>query len=261
MCWFAVTTEPEGKKSVYPSGAARAASAAPRPPPAPPRFSITTVWPQICDSFSPTRRAEMSVAPPGGNGTMKRTGFCGQDCAWAPAASSAPSMNAMIFFMGVLLRGILQRQPDGKGERTRGRGEALLPVAPRQELEREHAQAAAEMRGQRHHDQPFAELHQRLLGPLQEVFELQRVAQRPEMERQEQRERDPGHAVHDERPIRGVLPHANTPSTARMPVQPRNAANSSSAKSRERPRQPSHSLSTLRRPIGACTVTASTNSE
>src|SRR6185503_19429247 len=200
MCWFAVTTEPEGKKSVYPSGAARAASAAPRPPPAPPRFSITTVWPQICDSFSPTRRAEMSVAPPGGNGTMKRTGRCGQDCASTPDANSAASNVRMVFFMDPP-RAILQRQregePDPECERRGRRGEALLPVAPRQELQREHAQPAAEVRGERDHDQPFAELHQRLLRPLQEAFELQRVAERPEMERQEQRECDSRHTVHD----------------------------------------------------------------
>ena len=77
MCSFAVMTEPDGKKSVYPSGAALAASAAPMLPPAPPRFSITTVWPHISPSFWPTIRAEMSVAPPGGNGTMSRTGFVG----------------------------------------------------------------------------------------------------------------------------------------------------------------------------------------
>ena len=43
-------------------------------------------------SFWPSSRAEMSVAPPGGNGTMKRTGFCGQavalDCPCAVEESS-----------------------------------------------------------------------------------------------------------------------------------------------------------------------------
>src|SRR6185436_9437591 len=144
------------------SGAARAASVAPRLPPAPPRFSITTCWPQIWDSFSPSSRAEMSVAPPGGNGTMKRTGRCGQfggeDCAAAAAANSAASRPTMIFFMDPP-RAILQRQREREADRQRecgsARGEALLPVAPGEELEREHAQAAAQVRGERHHDQPL----------------------------------------------------------------------------------------------------------
>src|ERR1700741_4433067 len=123
MCWFAVTTEPEGKKSVEPAGAPRAAPAAPRPPPAPPRFSITTVWPQIWLSFSPSRRAEMSVAPPGGNGTMKRTGRCGQfggeDCAAAVETRHAPSTNARILFMAKILQRQRERQAHAERE---GRG-------------------------------------------------------------------------------------------------------------------------------------------
>jgi hypothetical protein len=50
-------------------------------------------------------RAEMSVAPPGGNGTMNFTGFCGQDCAPADAATSRPAAKAtsLAIFMGILL--------------------------------------------------------------------------------------------------------------------------------------------------------------
>ncbi len=50
-------------------------------PAAPGRFSISTGWPHSVCSFSPTRRGIRSEAPPGANGTITRTGFCGQDCA------------------------------------------------------------------------------------------------------------------------------------------------------------------------------------
>jgi hypothetical protein len=60
---------------------------------------MTTDWPQICASFSPSSRAEMSVAPPGGNGTMNLTGFCGQACAQAADARIAPNTKPRILFM------------------------------------------------------------------------------------------------------------------------------------------------------------------
>src|SRR5580704_1530184 len=63
-------------------------------PPAPPRFSITTVWPQISSSFLPTRRAVMSVEPPGVNGTTMRTGFAGQVAALARRARRAGAVTA-----------------------------------------------------------------------------------------------------------------------------------------------------------------------
>src|SRR5256885_3816951 len=50
-------------------------------PISPARFSATTDWPHFCESFAATVRAEISVPPPGGNGTMKVTGFAGQTCA------------------------------------------------------------------------------------------------------------------------------------------------------------------------------------
>jgi hypothetical protein len=66
-------------------------------PPPPGRFSISTGWPSCPDSFSATVRAMMSVALPGVNGTITRSGFAGQAWAHAPhcAASSA---NAMVHF-------------------------------------------------------------------------------------------------------------------------------------------------------------------
>src|SRR6185503_2870030 len=216
MCWFAVTTEPEGKKSVYPSGAARAASAAPTPPPAPPRFSITTCWPQICESFSPRSRAEMSVAPPGGKGTMKRTGFCGHDCACAHDIAR-PRSRAVSVFMILILQRQSERQTDRQRHRGSGRGEALLPAVPVEELDRQDAQAAAEMRGERDDDRPFPGLHQRLPGPREKGVELQGIAERPEVERQEDRQRD----ARDAMKVCDPAAHAKTPITACSPNQSR----------------------------------------
>src|SRR5215212_8273654 len=53
-------------------------------PPPPPLLSTTTCCFHMSVSFSAIRRAKMSAAWPGGNGTMKRTGFDGQG-AWARA--------------------------------------------------------------------------------------------------------------------------------------------------------------------------------
>ncbi len=55
-------------RKVWPSGCARATSAAPVRPPAPPRFSVTTV-PSSVFIFSAHSRPTTSVAPPGENGT------------------------------------------------------------------------------------------------------------------------------------------------------------------------------------------------
>ena len=62
---------------MYPSGAALATASVPITPPAPARFSTTTVWPSAGCSFSAITRAMMSVVPPGGNGTTIRTGRFG----------------------------------------------------------------------------------------------------------------------------------------------------------------------------------------
>src|SRR5215470_16539944 len=47
-------------------------------PPAPGLFSITTDWPQTSCRRLPTRRAVVSVEPPGVKGTTMRTVFEGQ---------------------------------------------------------------------------------------------------------------------------------------------------------------------------------------
>src|SRR4051812_13228251 len=70
-------------KIVYPSGAARAASAPPRLPPAPGLLSTVTVWPKILLSSLAVEREAMSTAPAGGKGQISRIGLVGNACAAA----------------------------------------------------------------------------------------------------------------------------------------------------------------------------------
>src|SRR3982074_2894266 len=58
------------KKSVSPSGFARATALAAGNPPAPARFSITTDWPSASCRYCPIMRAAASVALPAANGVM-----------------------------------------------------------------------------------------------------------------------------------------------------------------------------------------------
>ena len=60
--------------SVYPSGAERPAASMPIMLPAPGRFSTKNCWPIDCDKCCASTRAEMSVPPPGADGTMIFTG-------------------------------------------------------------------------------------------------------------------------------------------------------------------------------------------
>src|SRR5687768_17234878 len=80
--------------SVYPSGVDLAANSAPRLPAAPERFSITTCWPSPSVSLEPTMRLTMSTAPPGGNGTMMRTGRLGYACVEPVEAAYAAQLAA-----------------------------------------------------------------------------------------------------------------------------------------------------------------------
>src|SRR6266853_1570738 len=83
------------RSSVYPSGAAFAASSLERFPFEPGRFSTTTGWPSASPSLGASTRAIVSVAPPGGLGTSRRTGRVGY-CAEAAAASRAKRNAAAI---------------------------------------------------------------------------------------------------------------------------------------------------------------------
>src|SRR3981189_985173 len=73
------------RSSVYPSGAALAASSLERLPLEPGRFSTTTGCPSASPSRGATTRAIVSVAPPGGLGTSRRIGRLG---AFAQAAAA-----------------------------------------------------------------------------------------------------------------------------------------------------------------------------
>src|SRR3546814_606890 len=81
--------------TVYPSGLALTTNCAPISPAAPALFSTTTGWPRILDSCSAYTRAEKSVAPPGGYGTIILMGAAGQvpaDAVAQPTISRAPRM-------------------------------------------------------------------------------------------------------------------------------------------------------------------------
>src|SRR2546430_16937173 len=66
---------------VWPSGAARAASAVPMTPIAPGRFSFTNGWPGESGNWGPVRRAIWWGGVPGGGGADNLTGGLGGD--WA----------------------------------------------------------------------------------------------------------------------------------------------------------------------------------
>src|SRR3954465_13827758 len=110
------------------------------------------------------------------------------------------------------------------------------------------------MRRQQDDDAPLGKLDQRLLGPAQELVELESAGESPEMNRHEDRQGESRKAMDQRDRL-----HANTASTARTPVHISTNAKMSAKTSRDMPRQPSHSVSTGRRPIGACTATATTN--
>src|SRR5438094_571763 len=85
----AVTTTP----SVWPSGADFATRSVPTTVPAPGRFSTITGWPQTSCILPATRRPMMSVAPPGGNGTIMRTGLVGNAFTLPTKKRSARSLS------------------------------------------------------------------------------------------------------------------------------------------------------------------------
>jgi hypothetical protein len=89
---------------------------------------------------------------------------------------------------------------------------------------------------------------------------VDRPGERPEVQRQEKRERDARDAVHHGHPVGGFELHAKTEWTARIPIAKIATQKASMARSRDGPRQRSHSPQTVLSPIGACTAAATTNS-
>src|SRR5262245_48543415 len=65
---------------------------------APGRFSTTYCWPRYSESFGVSRRAMMSVPPPGGKPTSTRTGRVGYDCPRTAVAASRRANPARIRF-------------------------------------------------------------------------------------------------------------------------------------------------------------------
>src|SRR5499426_2440465 len=63
-------------------------------PLAPVLFSTTTCWPRLRVRYSPMIRADTSVEPPAGNGTMNRIVLVGQSCAKPGAGIRATRANA-----------------------------------------------------------------------------------------------------------------------------------------------------------------------
>src|SRR6266853_462382 len=81
------------KNSVAPSGGALVTTSAAITPSAPGRFSTATGWPSDCERGCTTMRATASAVPPGGKGTIRRTGLLGY-CPAAGAAESSRAQNA-----------------------------------------------------------------------------------------------------------------------------------------------------------------------
>src|SRR4030088_134160 len=85
--------------------------------PAPVLFSITNCWPSFSDSRWPIKRAIISVAPPGGYPTTKRTGRVGYSSAEADpidAIAEIPIANRQI----AVRREAMQFLPDGRLRRA-----------------------------------------------------------------------------------------------------------------------------------------------
>src|SRR6188472_1910240 len=146
---------------------------APMLPPAPGLFSTTTDWFHASWSFCASWRATTSVVPPAANGTTILTGFEGHACAAASAGTSARTAAAarrlhrymLIGLLRVMVRSIgssislarqREREPREDREGRGQRGERLLPVAPRQELERQQAQPSGEVGCKEDNEHPLA---------------------------------------------------------------------------------------------------------
>src|ERR1700722_569347 len=156
-------------------------------------------------------------------------------------------------------------------------GIMLLPAAPRQVLHHQQAQAAEEVHREQANKAPLGEFDERLLAPVQEAVEprlaVDGEAEREEMQRQEDRERDAREAGGQGRDPQGVLgvgeppgdagdrrAHSATAMTARRPSAHRTIANASAAMPAARSGNGDHSASTLRMPMPAWIDAAMTNS-
>src|SRR6267142_5612434 len=91
------------KRNVYPSPADFATASAPIVEPAPGRFSTITGCLQASERRCATLRATASTPPPGGKGTIIRTGLIGYGCACVQgtammnAAATSTQNNRVVF--------------------------------------------------------------------------------------------------------------------------------------------------------------------
>src|SRR5215471_15386778 len=99
-------------------------------PDAPARFSTTTGWPSALESLSATGRADTSLAPPGGNGTIQRTGFVGQVCAHTgPASAASASATRRRIMLSSSQSCERRKGPGRRGEAETAACNDLLPPA------------------------------------------------------------------------------------------------------------------------------------
>ena len=86
------TTEmlPDVNRIVLPSGGESTTAWAAIRPAAPVRLSMMKVCPVLFRNAADSRRAWMSVPPPGGNGTKIRTGLSGHCCATDGGETAKP---------------------------------------------------------------------------------------------------------------------------------------------------------------------------
>jgi hypothetical protein len=169
-----------------------------------------------------------------------------------------------------------KEKTDERGKAEGRRDGALVPVAPADELEQQQAHAAGEVRGEQEHEAELGRLGERVVGPAQERLEprlaLDRMPERPEVQRQEQRQPETREAMDDEGPEATVRAPAQgralieedargnrySPIAARKPAARTSSANAAANASSALPRRRSASATMLRRPIEAWIATALT---
>src|SRR5688572_28238128 len=100
-------------------------------PCAPARLSTMTCWPHVSPSFAARIRASASVPPPGGNGTMKRTGLsgnCAGTCASARAGTAPRSIAMKRRFISSCYHRLLLGDPQRRLIAAAARGDHALIV-------------------------------------------------------------------------------------------------------------------------------------
>src|SRR5262245_49384798 len=163
-----------------------------------------------------------------------------------------------------------QDERDDRRQSGRDRRQLFLFVAPIEILDHQQAQSSQHVHHEEKDDTAFGELDQRLIAPAQEAFQrrfaLNGEAERQEMQRQENSERQAGKPVHQRRDPKHALamgqsprPHGST--TAATARTPRRSSSNPKALAKMlalRSLSGDHSVSTLRTPIPAWIATATT---